>query len=107
MRFASSVIAMGCVSAVIAWLALPTGPAGALPVAVQPLLVIALPCDGGAGRQPRRRSLHIGAFAVHVHLSGGIGQPVGAGFALVLDPSRPRRPESNSAFVPRSERCKR
>lgn len=106
MRLASGVIAMGCVSVVVGRLALPLGPASALPVAVQPSLVIALPCDGGAGHQARKRSLHIGTFAVHVHLSGGIGQSVGGGFALVLDP-RVHRPASNSAFVPRLERCKR
>lgn len=106
MRVASSVVAIGCIGAVLGWLAPAACAAEMQPIALQPRLVFALPCDGGSGHQSHLRIVHIGAFVLHLHVSGGVGQPASAGFAFVLDPARVNASKSLSTFAPRAARCR-
>jgi hypothetical protein len=103
-RLASVVVAIGCAGAVLGWLT-PTVKAAEVVPAALPSIVFAFPCGGGAGHQANRRSVHIGAFAVHAHVGGGLGQSVSGGFSLVLDPARLKRSHAVSALRPRAERC--
>lgn len=49
---------------------------------------------------PHHPRMRVGAFDVHLHVSGGAGQPIGVGFALSADPAPHVSPPPQAAFAP-------
>jgi hypothetical protein len=49
---------------------------------------------------PHHKRMRVGAFDVHLHVTGGAGQPIGVGFALSADPAPHVSPRPQTGFAP-------